>query len=356
MAHATRPRTLDPERLQPLESWLAAVVSASRVKVTRAELLPGGAIGENWRLSVHVSGGPRDGTHDWVLRTDASTRVPLSHDRISEFACLEVAHGAGVTVPEPIGQCADPDVIGAPFMIVDHLAGTAQARRIVRDPAIARFGESLAERLGAELARLHAVRPRRPELGFLAVPSTSPARQQVAEMRAHLDSVSAPRPALEYVLTWLERNEPADQRLVLCHGDYRTGNYMVDRASLTGILDWEFAHWGDPHGDVGWFCARCWRFGADDREAGGIAGRAAFYRGYDSATEHPLDPAVVPYWEILATARWAVIALMQGERHVSGAERSVELLLTGLMASEIEFDALSDITALEHTGRRAAHG
>eukprot|EP01035_Chromulina_nebulosa_P049233 gene49233-66860_t len=36
---------------------------------------------------------------------------------------------------------------------------------------------------------------------------------------------------------------------------------MVNATGLTGILDWEFAAWGDPHEDIGWLCARCWRFG-----------------------------------------------------------------------------------------------
>src|SRR5690606_3952518 len=104
----------------------------------------------------------------------------------------------------------------------------------------------------------------------------------------------------------------AVQEMVLCHGDYRTGNYLVDAGSLTGILDWEFAHWGDRHEDIGWFCARCWRFGADEREAGGIASRADFYNGYNEVADRPVEESRIPYWEVMAAARWAAIALLQG--------------------------------------------
>ena len=52
-------------------------------------------------------------------------------------------------------------------------------------------------------------------------------------------------------------------------------------------------------------------------------------------------------WEILAAARWAVVALLQGERHITGGEPSIELLLTGLMAPEMEHEALQGIQALE---------
>ena len=348
MAHADRARTLDPDKLDELESWLAREIEAEAVILGPVKLLAGGAIGENWRIGADVTGGPRAGTHDWVLRTDAPSGVALSHQKNEEFACLVAAHEAGVCVPEPIAQCDARALIGAPFMITGFAAGIAQGRKIVRDPAIGDFGEALAERLGAELAKIHSLQPPRDDLAFLSAPPDNPALAQVEALRRHLDDdISAAHPALEYVLAWLAANAPSPSSIVLVHSDYRTGNYMVENGQLTAILDWEFAHWGDRHEDVGWFCARCWRFGADDREAGGIGSRNAFYRGYDAVSATPIDAASVPYWEIMAAARWAIVALMQGERHLSGKEESIELILTGLMAPEMEYDALSDITMLE---------
>lgn len=347
MAHETRPRTLDPAKHDSLQAWLADALDAERVTIERADLLSGGAIGENWRLNVLVDGGPREGTHVWVLRTDAASRMAMSHDRAHEFACLRAAHEAGVLAPEPIADCADASLIGAPFMIVGHVAGYAQGRRIVRDAAIAAKGDALAEALGRELAKLHAVRPPRAGLDFLRVPDKSPALVQVEQMRANLDRISWPRPALVYALCWLAENAPECEQTVLCHGDFRTGNFMAEDGELTGILDWEFCHWGDPHLDIGWFCARCWRFGEDAKEAGGIGSREAFYKGYNAQADRPLDPTAIPYWEILAAARWAVVALLQGERHITGGEPSIELLLTGLMAPEMEYDALAGILARE---------
>ena len=347
MAHETRTRTLNPGNLKPLQDWLAAALRAKSITIEKAELLSGGAIGENWRLDVKVTGGPHEGARSWALRTDAASRMAMSHDRANEYFCLKAAHEAGACVPEPIAVSRDEKLIGAPFAVVGLLAGDAQGRKLVRDPDIGRQGDALGERLGSELAKIHSVRPPGQELDFLSVPEISPARVQVAQMRANLDTLSQVRPALEYVLAWLEKNAPPKDRVVLCHGDFRTGNYMVDAGKLSGILDWEFCHWGDPHLDVGWFCARCWRFGADIREAGGIASREAFYRGYNAQTGTPLDTNQIPYWEILGAARWAVVALLQGERHITGGEPSIELLLTGAMAPEMEYDALQGIQALE---------
>ena len=352
MASASRPRTLDPANLDPLQRWFASAVDAERVAISKAELLSGGAVQENWHLDVLISGGPHSGAHALVLRTDAVARLPMSLDRSREFACIKIAHAAGVLVAEPIAECADRSVIGAPFMVQRLLPGTAQARRIVRDPNLGAFGPALAREIGGQLARIHAIRPPQDALSFLPLPEPDAAGAAVAEMRRALDMASEARPALEYVLSWLLAHKPAPRATALVHGDFRTGNYLVENGRLTGILDWEFCHWGDPREDLGWFAARCWRFGNDGLAAGGIATRADLLEGYNANGDPPISESELAFWEILGAARWAAIALLQGQRFLTGGERSLELALTGLMPAEMEFDTLEAIAALE-SGRPA---
>ena len=343
-----RARTLDPSRLGELGRWIAAAIGARTANITNAELLAGGAVQENWRIDVDVDGGPRTGSHRWVLRTDAAARLDVSLDRVAEFRCIEAAHAAGVKVAEPIAVSTDAALIGAPFAIQGFVTGSAQGRRLVRDPALPAFGDALARELGAELARIHSLRPTAGVLPFLPVPIGNPNRRSVAELRAAIDKASEPRPALEYILAWLDKNAPEPQALTLVHGDFRTGNYMVDKDAdnsgrLTAVLDWEFCHWGDPREDIGWFVARCWRFGNDDKVAGGIAKFASLLEGYNAVAIDKIAAAEIPYFEVLAAAKWAAISLLQGDRFVTGGERSIELILTGLMPPEMEFDALEII-------------
>ena len=139
----------------------------------------------------------------------------------------------------------------------------------------------------------------------------------------------------------MEVNAPEKAEIVLCHRDYRTGNYMVDDdGKLTGILDWEFAGWSEPEEDIGWFCAKCWRFGANERDAGGISGRDAFYRAYEEESGRIIDRVRVDYWETMAHVRWAVIACQQAARHVSGDQVSLELALTQHLVPELELEVL----------------
>ena len=329
-----------------LAAHIAARAGAAATHIEAIERLVGGAIQENWGLAVAVEGGPHASRHAWVLRTTAPAPVAASRPQAQEFALLCAAHGAGVLVPEPLWHCGDVAVIGRPFTVMRRLAGTAVAPRVVKAVAAAGAGAALARQLGAELAKIHAIVPPRPDLAFLEPPQGSAATAAIADYRAYLDGCRAPHPALEWGLRWLERQAPPPGETVLVHRDYRTGNYIVgDDGALAGILDWEFAGWGAPLEDIGWFCAKCWRFGATDLAAGGIAARAPFYAGYEDASGRRIERDGVHYWEVMAHVRWAVIALQQGERHVSGAQRDLELALIGRRPAELEYEILAMTSA-----------
>ncbi|MFG1420322.1 phosphotransferase family protein [Roseixanthobacter liquoris] len=326
--------------LDALAGYLARELEATAVVPRAAHLLKGGAIQQNWRLDLTIAGGPEAGERSYVLRKDAPSVVGSSHGRVAEFEIIKVAHAAGVTVPRPILACADASLLGTPFALMERVEGTALGPRVVKDPALGGDRPSLLRRLGAEMAKLHRVRPPHAALAFLPLPPEDFARADIADLRAALDALGAPRPALEWGLRWGEVAAPPPGDIRLIHRDFRTGNYMLDATGVTAILDWEFAGWGDPTSDLGWFCAECWRFGRPDLEAGGMGDRADLYAGYAAESGRPVDDARVRYFEVMAHIRWAIIALQQGARHASGQESSLELALTGRIADELELAIL----------------
>ena len=316
--------------MERLAAFIAAASGARDVRIDRYERLSGGAIQENFALDACIDG--RD--EAFVLRKDAPSRVAVSRTRAEEFALLRAAFAAGVIVPEPLWASDDPSIAGTPFFIMRRAGGTAIGRRIVRDETLGGDRATLAARLAEQLARIHTIRPPRADLAFLGEPRT--VHDFVADAYTFLDATGRTEPALELGLRWLDVHAPVPEETVLLHHDFRTGNYMLDAGGITAILDWEFAGWGDPHEDIGWFCAWCWRFGANDREAGGIGSRDAFYAAYERASGRRIDDNRVRYWETFAHARWAIIARQQTERHRSGAERSLELLLIGTLEPELD--------------------
>ena len=335
-----------------LAQYLAEATGAERVEIGRIALLPGGAIQENWAIDAEFDGGRLSGTQRLVLRCDSATGVPSSLGRIDEFHVLKAVFAAGVTVPEPLFACDDPAVIGKPFFVMRRVGGSAVGRPITLDPALESVRPAIAERLGLELARLQTIRPPHDDLAFL--PPYDGPRAAIAEFRAYLDRHPNSRPVLEWALRWAKMHLPAPLPPVLCHRDFRTGNYMLEGTRLTAILDWEFAGWGDPDEDIGWLCCKGWRFGRLDRDAGGIADRAPFYRGYEAESGRRLDPERIKFWEVYANIRWAIIALQQSDRFLLGSARNLSTAITGRRATECELELLMLLDGEGAVRRQAA--
>ncbi len=331
-----------PHWVDSLASYLPGALGASKVTVTEIQLLSGGAIQENWALDLMVQGGPFDGVLQTVLRCDSATAgVAISHSRAQEFALLRTVFDAGVTVPQPLALCEQSDVIGRPFFIMRRVQGSAEAHLLMKDRSLAVDRAALTRRLGRELALIHSIEPPVQSLEFLPLHDETPAMQRVHAYQVFLDQHPVPYPALEWGLDWLARHAPPSRVVALSHGDFRTGNYMVDAQGLTAILDWEFASWSDPLEDIAWFCAKCWRFGQTDLPAGGVGSREDFYAGYEAQAGLSIDQDAVFYWEVMAHMKWAIVAIQQAQRFCSGEENSLLLALTGHKLPELEWEILN---------------
>jgi aminoglycoside phosphotransferase (APT) family kinase protein len=292
--------------------------------------LSGGAVLRHYLLQFELGGAPQR----WVLRTDGATKLGLGLGRAQEFALQRVLFRAGLKVAEPLVMCCDEAVFGAPFFLMRFLPGEAQGAAVARDA-----NPALAAELGRELARLHQLSLRE-ALHFLPAPPQDAAVARIAALEALLAADPDPHPVAEWALRWLKRMKPAPALPVLCHGDFRTGNYLVADGKLAGVLDWDFAQWSDPDEDIAWFCAKAWRFGALQREAGGIAARADFCGAYEEVAGRAIDPERIRYWEVMAALRWLVIALKQRDRFLKAGERSLDLALTGRRPAECELEIL----------------
>ena len=67
-----------------------------------------------------------------------------------------------------------------------------------------------------------------------------------------------PEPLLVLALSWLRRHLPPDDDwpVVLVQGDTGPGNFMYRNGEIVAVTDWEMAHLGDLHDDLGWIYVR----------------------------------------------------------------------------------------------------
>lgn len=323
-----------------LENALAAS-SGAVARVQRLQPLAGGASQDVWLLDLHLAGGPLAGEHTLIMRRPLGNKLDaLALDLPAEYAVLRAAHAAAVPVPRPFALLQD--VAGQPALLMQRLSGETLGRRIVKDARLAYAREVLPEQMGQALAAIHSINLNNPELASLPAPPNgqSAAQHTISRLYAYLEQADEPHPVLELALRWLTLNEPRACPRVLAHGDFRLGNVVVDDFGLVGVLDWEFAHIGDPAEDLAWPLLRDWRFGADQRRFAGVGDLAPFLAAYTAAGGCAVEPERVFYWEVLGNVRWAVGTLRQARRHLSGAEPNLEFASLGRRCAEMELEIL----------------
>jgi aminoglycoside phosphotransferase (APT) family kinase protein len=296
--------------------WVAELAERLGRPVEAMRLLPGGASKEAW--AVDAGGEP-------LLVRRAGVGV-IHRDTLAlreEFEVLRAAASAGVKVPTPVTYLGD--LGGREAFAMERIEGETIGRRIVRDPP-----PGLPEEMADQLALIHAIEP----LHFL------PRGGVIERFYDELDSVGEPHPAIEYGLVWVRERLSAEREPTFVHGDFRLGNLAVDRNGLVAVLDWEFAHVGDPVEDVAWPIVRAWRFGADEKRLGGVGDVEPYLERYNERTGRSISLEELYVWEVLGNVKWAIGCLTQSRRHLNGQDRSVEYAVLGRLAAEMEYELL----------------
>jgi len=192
-----------------------------------------------------------DGETRWVLRRPPLGHVlPTAHDMAREHKVLSAVSAAGFPAPEPVLLCTDPEVIGAPFYLMEHAPG-----RIYRDVAdLEALGPDRMRRLTLDLvdtlADLHALNPAAIGLADFGRPEGFNERQ-VRRWKKQLDASRSREVAgIEELHARLAVHVPEGDGTVV-HGDFRLDNVLIDDdLAVSAVLDWEMSTLGDPLSDV----------------------------------------------------------------------------------------------------------
>jgi len=309
--------------LQPLTEFCSKQLGHA-VTIEDLTRLSGGASREMWSFTV-------DGRR-LVLRREPPGVVPLT-ERSPEVVLLQRAAAAGVPVP-PVIWTATAEELGSPGFFMEHVEGETIARKILRDAAFAHAREVMARQCGEIVAKIQTM-----PIDGLEMPATKPAEAVLEQFGSLLHSLGEPHPVFEFAMRWLAERMPSGDRIVMVHGDFRNGNFIVGEEGLRAVLDWEIAHLGDPCEDLAWVCCRSWRFGAPG-EVGGFGKREDLYAGYEEASGIPLDRDAVRWWEIMSSVKWGIMTILQAFTHLSGSRNSLEHAAIGRRTVETEHDVL----------------
>jgi aminoglycoside phosphotransferase (APT) family kinase protein len=214
--------------------------------VTGLAFLPGGMSKETIRVYTEEAG--RMG--GFVIRKD----FPISPSMAGvadEFPMFEALYAGGrVPLAEPLWQEPDPSVFGTALFAVSMVEGSSDISAAVGD---AEQGMIFADALAKAMARLHAMPLQRTTAGPLI--DRDAKGHVIAEIERWynglLEDGATPEPALATVFAWLMANVPEQVApSAIVHGDIGFHNMLMQDGRLTALLDWEFAHIGDPAEDL----------------------------------------------------------------------------------------------------------
>ncbi|MEW2275694.1 phosphotransferase family protein [Streptomyces griseofuscus] len=239
---ADHPPGLDLDRLR-------ALLERERPGLVRGpltgRLIEGGRSNLTYALS--------DGTSKWVVRRPPLGHVlATAHDMKREHRVISALHPTSVPVPAPVLLCEDEEVLGAPFYMMEFVAGTPYRTSAQLAPLGERRVRGAVLSLVDTLVELHAVDPAEVGLGDFGRPEGYLDRQ-LRRWGKQLDaSRNRELPGIDELHAELGLGLPGSPAATVVHGDYRLDNVLIgadDR--ITAILDWEMSTLGDPLTDLG---------------------------------------------------------------------------------------------------------
>ncbi|WP_040834980.1 phosphotransferase [Nocardia brevicatena] len=327
---AVRTQPTAPGPLTPADGVRAVLGAATGIGIVEVELrqFTGGASRQVYAVTARDQAG---GELRAVLRRDPPGHGDAARMR-AEAACLRAAAAAGVPVPAVLASGDTAPGIDAPYLLMDMVDGESIPRRLQREPEFEHLRARLTDELGHVLGRIHRI----PIDTLEALDDHNPL-DAIEQIYRDLDE---PRPTVEMGLRWLRGHPPLPRPKALVHGDFRLGNFLIDPSGIRAVLDWELAHIGNPIEDLGWLCVRAWRFGAP-APVGGLGTREQLLDGYERATGTRPTSEELRWWEVFGTLKWLVLSRFQAQRHLGGAERSLELAAIGRRVCESEYDLLT---------------
>ena len=233
-----------PQDWTALARWLAR--SGAALGPTPGRQFAGGF--GNLNYLIEIDGEPA------VLRRPPSGPLPLgANDMVREFRILSSLWHAYPLAPRALFFCPDPDVLGAPFQIIEHRAGVVIRDVLPSSTGRPDLGATLSRQMVESLAALHAVDPEQIGLGTLGRPAGFLGRTLDGWSRrgiALIDLVNFR--VFDETAAWLRGRLPKERPSSFIHCDFKLDNMILEPVTLApvAVIDWDMGTRGDPLWDL----------------------------------------------------------------------------------------------------------
>lgn len=264
-----------------------------------------------------------------ILRRDPPPESAiLDTSRLVEHHLLNrLAAETAIPVPRSLFLDEAGVAFERPAMLIERLSGNSDLSALFGGADSDQL-ESVATELCEQLAALHntAVPLLDPE-GALRDPRG--VGIDTTDGQAYLDSMLAyfsrsyselafdTLPVYYDAFTSLRNHMPAPApRLVVCHGDFQASNFLYDNGRVTGVIDWENAHIGDPREELGWLYHMQLIMQLDIM--GAVKADGGFLGHYSKLTGIPVTMDDVRFFQLFTASALAIPILAAVGRRLAG--------------------------------------
>ncbi len=192
---------------------------------------------------------------EFVLRRPPFGAIKRGHDMGREYKVLSQLYRGFPQSPQAYAFTDDPDVMGAPFYVMEKIEGIVLSYREAKKRQIpAEDFPRIADRWLDTMVRLHEVDYRAVGLEDLGRPEGYVERQVSNWGKQYLKAATEDIPEVQKVMTWMEENQPREYAHRLIHNDFKYDNVVFADDSwqeISAVLDWEMCTLGDPLMDFG---------------------------------------------------------------------------------------------------------
>ncbi|MET0963664.1 MAG: phosphotransferase family protein [Noviherbaspirillum sp.] len=239
--------------------------------------------------------------------------LPSAHAVDREYRVITALAATDVPVPKAVIYCADEELIGTPFYLMERLEGRVFPEYTL--PEVPREERRAMYFAMAEtMARLHAVDWAAVGLADYGKPGNFFSRQIARWTRQWELSKRHENADIDRLVRWLPEHIPANDDTSISHGDFRFGNLMFHPTEprVIAVLDWELSTLGHPMADVAYNCI-AWHTAPDefkgmlglDTAALGIPSQSEYLTHYQKCSGR--DDSITGFHLAFSMFRFAVI-------------------------------------------------
>ena len=322
----------DKALARQIEAYLSGQMpDAKDLRITMLRRLHGGASRQTYTIDVEYSEAGEHVTRGLILRRDPPDSL-IDTERRVEFAAIRSMEGTELPVPKALFLEEGSQALGAPFFVMERIETGVAAQPFQLD-ALDPHRESLGRQAFRHIGAIAAVDPMgSPLADQIDMPEVDACWQcELGYWESEIDAhARKPEPIAKAAIRHLRRHPPPPaQRLSIVHGDFRVGNFLHDGGGrITGILDWEMAHIGDPYEDFAWMTDMLWSGGDLTRAAGLVAWPEAIGE-WELASGCKFDFDAFEWWSIFASVKALGIWISSARAFADGANDDPILAWSG---------------------------